>query len=115
MKARPIPPLSSGATYCTLADGSQFCTGSAMGRPNSLPADRAKPIRLRLFRMREADRTCYDSGGAYWGCWSPTAGGMWRALGETTEEQVELFTRALTRAAAKERIRASLPAATFYH
>lgn len=118
-----LPPLtlSSGVTYCTLADGSRQCTGSQMGRATLLP-DLAGPMRLRLVRVR-IDSGGYDSGGAYWGIGSPlyravsldsvpTRFSTGYATGRT--EPVNLFLRAKDRAAAKEAIRAKLiPGATF--
>jgi hypothetical protein len=58
----------------------------------------------------------YDKGGAYWGGWSPSAGGMYRAVGarDGDEFTTEIFTRARNRAEARAQIVAMLPGATFY-
>ncbi len=124
MKRNPLPPLSNGATYCTGPDGKRVCNGSQMGRRNILAADNTQPCKLRLVSMREANRTAYDSGGAYWGCYLPhlgdKQGGMWRAVGYVNDEDipamqpVEVYVRAVTREDAKVKVRALLPAARFY-
>ena len=117
MKAPPLPALSNGATGFFNERNEWQCTGSQMGRRNTLPDTpeaRALPCKLRLVRMRETDRTAYDAGGAYWGEWSPSAGGMWRAIGDCGEVRAEVFTRAKSRAEARERVRELLPGARFY-
>lgn len=87
-----------------------------MGRSNTLPdvAQRTAPCKLRLVSMREADRTAYDQGGAYWGTYSPGAGGMFRALGDCGDTRAEVFVRAKSRSEAKTRVRSYLPGATFF-
>ena len=87
--------------------------GAPMGRGDTLPDDRAAPVRLSLVEMKMVDGD-YDTGGAYWGGWVSYAGGMFRAVGESGDTVVEVFTRALSRDAAKANIRGILPRATFY-
>ena len=109
-----LPPLSSGSTGFFNDEGKWICTGSMMGRRNTLPEDRSQSCKLHLVSMREADRTCYDSSGAYWGMWSPSAGGMYRALGDCGEVRAEVFVRARDREEAKMKVRKSLTNARFY-
>ncbi len=86
-----------------------------MGRSNHLPSDPARPVKLRLVRLRMVDQ-CYDTGGAYWGGWSPSAGRMYRAVSTSPEigTYAQVFIRALNRDAAKAKVRALVPGATFY-
>ena len=88
--------------------------GAPMGRRNSLPDDTQSPIRLSLTCLPFVDGD-YDRGGAYWGC-SPTAGGIYRAVGERDGDEyiTEVFVRAKTRADARAQIVAVVPGARFY-
>lgn len=110
----PLPPLSNGSTGFFNDKNEWICTGSMMGRRDTLPDDKNEPCKLRLVSMREADRTCYDSGGAYWGMWSPRCGGMYRAIRDCGEVRAEVFVRAKDRQEAKAKVRAILPGARFY-
>ncbi len=114
-KAPALPPLSSGVCYSYGNNGERICTGSAMGRSNSVPSDgdqRSAPCKLRLVRLKWIDGD-YDQGGAYWGR-SDTADAIYRAIGDCGDERAEVFTRAKSRAEAKANVRAILSGATFY-
>ena len=103
--------MTTNETYPLRRVGGMY--GAPMGRPDSLPDDTAEPVRLSLVRLVMVDGA-YDTGGAYWGGWTPGAGGMYRAIGDASETVVELFVRARTRDEAKAIIRQKLPEATFY-
>ena len=126
--APALPPLSNGSTYFTNEHGEKVCTGSQMGRRDTLPETRegrALPCKLRLVRLSWVDGD-YDAGGAYWGATRernprPHSRAMgrplnhiFRALGDVGEERAELFVRAATRCQARAAILAKLPAARFY-
>ena len=85
--------------------------GADMGRRNSIPADIETAGKLYLEKLKWIDRD-YDSGGCYWG------GGMgdnvYRAQGETATEQIEIFVRAKSRAAAKELVWDFVPTVKFH-
>jgi hypothetical protein len=83
--------------------------GAPMGRPNRLPADPQKPIKLHLVQMKLVDGD-YDRGGAYWGGDSP----MWCAFSNTSDLAWQVFVRGATRTDAKANVRKVLPNATFY-
>ena len=112
-----IPPLSDGATYCILNDGTRRCTGSHLGRRNVLPIDyKSAAPKLRLVRLRLVDFD-YDSGGAYWG----GAGlPLYRAVAvlpvpwQRYFGETDIFVRAKDRAAAKHAVRNIIPLATFF-
>lgn len=120
-----LPPLRNGATYFTNEHGEKVCTGSQMGRRDTLPETRearALPCKLRLVRLRWVGGD-YDTGGAYWGATRTPGKGrklgkplsyIFRAVGNVGEEQVEIFVRAASRGEAREQVRAKLPAARFY-
>lgn len=88
--------------------------GASVGRRNDLPDNRQEAIKLRLAQMQMRDGGDYDTGGAYWGGYSKTAGRMFCAWGEGEEIQVRVFVRAHTRKEAKEKVRAILPNACFF-
>jgi hypothetical protein len=113
MSTVALPKLSDGTTGFLDDNGTWVCTGSRMGRRDKLPDDTNEPVKLRLVELKMVDG-CYDQGGAYWGCWSPSQGGMYRAYGEGSEFVVELFVRAKTRDDAKRQVLAKLPKARFY-
>ncbi len=110
---KPIK-LSDGATYCFGANGERICTGSRMGRADSVPSDateRESSCKLRLVKLRWVDGA-YDQGGAYWG---RTAGtNIYLATGDVGEEVAEVYVRAASRKQAKEMVREKLPNARFY-
>jgi len=119
-----LPPLRNGATYFTNEHGEKVCTGSQMGRRDTLPDTReacALPCKLRLVRLTW--RGDYDAGGAYWGCararsYTRRLGApldfIFRAAGDVGDERAEIFIRAATREQARAAVLAKLPAARFY-
>ena len=123
--APALPPLRDGSTYFTNEHGEKVCTGSIMGRRDSLPDTRearALPCKLRLVRLQWVDGD-YDTGGAYWGCtrarsYTRRLGApldfIFRAVGDVGEERAEIFARATSRSEARAEILAKLPAARFY-
>lgn len=82
--------------------------GARLGRADRIDPcrDWAVPVRLARVDMEDGD---YDLGGAYWGGWSPTAGGMYAAVGDG----FAAFTRALSREAAAAKLAAKYPAVRF--
>jgi hypothetical protein len=92
-------------------------SGSPMGRRDIIeaPKDFTGTVHLHLLKMVDY---CYDEGGAYWGSPSPTQGWMYRAwyYAEVGDEivHVEIFIRAVTRRAAKQKVRLKLPKARFF-
>jgi hypothetical protein len=113
--APSLPPLRSGATGFTCPETNRFiCTGSRMGRHDTLPAltQRGESCKLRLVKLALIGGD-YDSGGAYWGR-SPSAGDIYRAIGDCGDTRAELFVRARNRAEAKTLVCNKLPAARFY-
>ena len=96
--------LPSGITYGMNSAGERVCTGSQMGRRDTLPA--STHSKLRLQRLPFVDG-CYDRWGAYWG--SP--GNVWLAW---NNEGTMLFKRADSRAKAKAAIIDIYPQASFY-
>lgn len=113
-----IPPLTNGLRY-TYDGERRICVGAYMGRPNYLPDfTPTAPIKMHLVKLKLVDG-CYDQGGAYWG--SPS--NLYRAV--SVEEidtrcsehrfgRAELFIRAPSRRAAKEKVRQSIRTATFF-
>lgn len=93
-------------------DGKWTCTGSGMGRCNTVPETTGN-LKLHLERMKMTDRD-YDTGGAYWGCGSEATGFMWIAWQEDPE--VRVFIRARTRKEAKKEVISELEGnnVTFY-
>lgn len=91
--------------------------GSPMGRRDihEAPADFTGTLRLQLLPMVDY---CYDEGGAYWGAPSPRNGWMYRAwyLAEVGDEliHIEMFIRAVTRRAAKQKVQDKYPKARFF-
>ncbi len=83
--------------------------GASMGRRDTLPDNPSQAVKLRLRRLPMVDG-CYDAGGAYWGKWSPTSGGMWAAWADG----VRVFVRALSRREAAEKVRRVVPGARFH-
>lgn len=96
--------LPSGTTGFYNDRNQWVCTGSAMGRRDTLPA--STHPKLRMQRLPFMDH-CYDRGGAYWG--GPA--NVWCAWDHAG---TQLFRRADSRAEAKARIKAEFPTATFY-
>lgn len=81
--------------------------GADMGRGDLIPDNISIPCECTLIRLSWVDGD-YDSGGAYWG------GGMgsyiFQAMGmNKAGDEVELYTRALTHADAREKFRKILP------
>jgi hypothetical protein len=86
-----IPPLSSGSIWGFDSNGNRHSRGSIMGRPNILPDNCKEPLALTVTRLPWVDCD-YDSEGAYWGF---VAGDhIWRAVGESKYQLVEVFVRA---------------------
>lgn len=98
------------------------CTGSQMGRRNRLPDDTSEPCKLHIQRLKLVDGGCYDQGGAYWGApenlylaftahmvYSPTLN-RFEAI-----PNLQVYLRASSRHEAKQKVRATLPNAIFYH
>jgi hypothetical protein len=107
------PPYhANGARYCTGLNGERICTGSQMGRPNSIPADAATVARLHLRRVRPCGGGDYDKGGAYWG--GLYASPLFCAWGESDTEQVAFYVRSPNRKAAKLAALTHFPNAKFY-
>jgi hypothetical protein len=102
---------TTNATYPLRCACSQY--GASMGRPDTLPENPAAPVKLSLVRLRLCDGD-YDSGGAYWGYVAGTS--IYRALGDADDGDTvaEIYVRAESRAAAKDKIRRRIPGATFY-
>lgn len=123
--APALPPLRDGSTYFTNEHGEKVCTGSQMGRRDSLPETRearALPCKLRLVRLTWHDGD-YDAGGAYWGSTRAPGKGrrlgapldfIFRAAGDVGEERAEIFIRAANREQARAAVLAKLPGARFY-
>ena len=107
-----LPALSKGTTGFYNERNEWQCTGSQMGRRDTLPDDRTAPCKLRLVRLRWVDGD-YDAGGAYWGNSGGTS--TYRALGDAGEVRAEIFVRASSRDDAKAQVRALLPNVRFYN
>ena len=109
-----LPKLKSGSTGFTNDAGQWVCTGSQMGRRDTLPENKQANGKLRLVRLRWVSGD-YDEGGAYWGNVCGTS--IYRARGDMDGEEftTELFVRARGRLEAKELILATLPNARFYN
>jgi hypothetical protein len=102
--------LPSGLSYCTLDDGTQYCTGAQLGRGLSLYPYRNADIKLRLQLLPMCGD--YDKWNAYWGS-GPGIGRMYVAWNE--ELNTYIFMREWSRAGAKKTIRnAFYPNARFY-
>lgn len=101
-----MKPLSlpSGTTGFFNERNEWICTGSAMGRRDTLPASTHPKLKLR--RLPFVDQ-CYDRWGAYWG--GPA--NVWCAW---DDEGTRLFRRADSRAEAKAKIISEWPHARFY-
>lgn len=106
--------LPSGATGFTNDAGQWICTGSQMGRRDTLPENKQAKGKLRLVRLGWHDGD-YDKGGSYWGN-SRDGSAIYHANGDLDGEEftTELFRRAKSRAEAKAMIRETLPNVTFY-
>ena len=102
-----IRKLSNGLRYGVNSAGEKICLGAQMGRRNTLPANPAALLKLRLVRLRLVNGD-YDAGGAYWGFTAGTA--IYWAYGESAD----IFVRAADRQDAKERVLQKIPAARFY-
>jgi len=113
--------LSKGTTGFFNDRNEWICTGSQMGRREMLPENTGEPIKLYLQRLNLTDGG-YDGGGAYWGsgktlymafvghkCHSPGLPGF-----ELIPGVVQIFTRANSRAEAKQIVRQKLPGAKFH-
>lgn len=111
MPTKKLKPWErDGTTGFIKEDGTRQCTGSIMGRRSVLPSDPAKPIKLKMERLRFVDG-CYDKGGAYWG--APE--NVWCAYGEDEEHEVVVTCRAASREEAKKKVRESIPGARFFN
>ncbi len=113
-----FPKLPNGTTGFYNERNEWVCTGSQMGRRDTLPENRNGAIKLRMVRLRWTSGD-YDEGGTYWGApsaRSPMFTWIYRAMGEMDGEEftTEIFTRAGSRVEAKAKVRALLPMATFY-
>ena len=92
--------LPSGTTGFTDDNGKWICTGSAMGRCNSLYPYMNSDIKLRLQLLPMSGD--YDFAGAYWGS-GPGIGRMYVAWNADLNTYV--FVREWSRADAKKTIR----------
>jgi len=100
------PPFhSKGLRYFTSHAGERQCSGSLMGRADSLPRDRSESVRLLLVRVNPCGCGDYDKGGAYWGALGSRP--LYCAFGETGW----LYVRAANRTAARSAVLASWPGA----
>lgn len=111
-----LPPmkLPSGSTGFTDDSGRWVCTGSMMGRRDTLPENKQATGKLRLVRLKWRGGD-YDEGGAYWG--NPGDGSaIYWAKGDLEGEEftTELFQRAKSRVEVKAIIRKTLPNVSFY-
>lgn len=86
--------------------------GAPMGRPNILPEDPTKEIKLEIGRMRMVDHD-YDVGGAYWGGGPSKAGVMYAAWGFDDEHMVQVFVRAPSKFQAELKVEELVPGARF--
>ena len=108
-----LPWKSNGMTYGYDANNKKICTGSQMGRRNLIPSERCDLPKLCLRRVPFSGGD-YDTGGAYWGapanlwCAFSTA-----AFGDSLH-QIQIFTRAGSRAEARTKITTLLPEAKFF-
>lgn len=102
------------------------CTGSQMGRRNTLPQDLPGDDwkdgnKLHLVRVPFEDH-CYDQGGAYWGSpanlYIATEGAVTHSPVNRRMELipcgVTVYVRANNRDEAKAKVKAHVPTATFY-
>lgn len=96
--------LPSGATGFTNDSGQWVCTGSQMGRRDTLPASAHPKLRLRPLPFVCG---CYDRWGAYWGA----PADLWIAW---DDEGTQLFRRGDTRESVKAMLKAEYPQASFY-
>lgn len=86
-----LPWKRNGLTGFFNANNEWQCTGSMMGRQDSIPVDyNGEKLRVRRVPL---DSGGYDAGGAYWGIGSP----LYCAFGETATEQLYAFVRAASR------------------
>jgi hypothetical protein len=86
--------------------------GASMGRSNNINEPDAE-IKFHLYAMPMFG-SCYDSGGAYWGCGSYATGRMYHAYGDGPEFQNEMFIRAKSREDAKRQVRDTFKNAKFF-
>ena len=82
-----------------------------MGRSNQVPDDIQTASKLYLEKLKWVCGD-YDSGSVYWG--GGTNDFIYRASGETNEEQIEIFVRAKNRDEAKLKVRSTFQNARFY-
>jgi len=85
--------------------------GAPMGRSNAIPDDIETAGKLYLEKLKWVDWD-YDRGGAYWG--QTEGDNIYRASGESTTEQIEIFVRASNRDQAKDLVREKCKDAKFY-
>jgi len=95
-----------GSTGFTDYNGRRICTGSQMGRSNSLPDDINEPVELRLERLNWVDGD-YDEGGAYWG---QSTKGEWIFCAHN-DDGVEVYVRGTTMQHAADAVEVMLPGA----
>jgi hypothetical protein len=98
--------LPNGLNYGFDANGNKVCTGSKMGRQDTMPPEGFTHPKLRLERLKFTDG-CYDNGGAYWG--SPE--NLYCAW---DNDGTRIFRRANSRAEAKKAVKEIIPCAHFY-
>lgn len=86
--------------------------GAPLGRAEARPVDADRPMVFYLKRLR-INGGGYEAGkgGAYWGLGAPV---FWACEDRLEGEPAELFMRAVDRDAAKARIVARYPNATFH-
>jgi len=82
--------------------------GASLGRKDNI-TETSYPVKFHLQRVY-LDCGGYDNGGAYWGQGTP----LYRAWGDGSEEQQEVFFRAHSRNDAKIQLRGAFPNCKFY-
>ena len=105
------PPYSLPGQTGFFNDRNEWqCTGSMMGRRESLPSDATLPLALHVRRVPMSKCGCYDQGGAYWGS-GPLP--LFCAWGGNEEETVSLFLRAPSIASVRATLREKFPSVSF--
>lgn len=88
--------------------------GAPMGRRSESLAEVTGPVHLQRVPAVDGD---YDPGGAYWGSVAGARNGpapLYCAWGETTDEQVAHYVRALDRESAKAALQVAFPSLKFF-
>lgn len=110
-----MPKLSNGSTGFYNERNEWQCTGSQMGRRNTIPSE-DKPGKMAMRKLRFV-AGCYDQGGAYWGA----PANLYRAVSADvckfgdSLQYAECYVRANSRAEAKAKVLELIPSATFFN